>query len=331
MIPSPSDVTRREFLSGVAAAMLLAACGPTDDDDTSEPAATRMFVDVTGTAVEVPNRARRIVATNDQNAGAQLLSLGAPVVGIASRDGVMDPSITAYFDVGDVTLVGEHFAPNVEAVVELRPDLIVHEGYEGAVTLEPSALRQLQAIAPVVGIDTFRPIEESMADFAQLLGPGATAVLDQQQAQFADALADLQSVLEERWSDVTASLFVMNEGALEAWAPDALEPGDILSRIGVGWVPLMVEAALPANGGYIPGISLERIPEFSADLLLVDTAFGGDRILQHPLFRALPAAKAGQIVELDTSLAAGHYPGYIAFAQSLTERVGAMELRTDLV
>lgn len=114
---------------------------------------------------------------------------------------------------------------------------------------------------------------------------------------------------------------------VEAWAPDSLEPADILSRVGVTWVPPMLEAALPANGGYLSGISFERIPEFSADLLLVDTAFGGGRILRHPLFRALPAAREGQGVQRG----GGHYPACTAIARSLAERGGAMDLRTDLV
>jgi ABC-type Fe3+-hydroxamate transport system substrate-binding protein len=329
-VTTASDLTRREFLAFVAAGAALAACGAPGEEPAAEPR-TRTFIDVTGEGVRVPNRAARIVATNDQNAGAQLLSLEAPVVGIASRDGVMDPSITAYFDVDDVALVGEHFEPNVEAIAALRPDLIVHEGYEGEITLEPGTLAQLRALAPVVGIDTFRPIEDSMGDIARLLGPGATALLDQQQAAFASVLTELEAVLGERWHEVTASLFITNGDVLEAWAPDALEPGDILSRVGVSWVPLMVEAGLPANGGYLQDISLERIPEFSADLLLVDTAFGGGRILRNPLFEALPAARVGQVIELDSRLAAGHYPGYLAIARELIERVGAMDLRTDLV
>jgi len=328
--PIEDMATRRQFLGLAASAGLLTACGSVEKPP--EPVnETRGFVDVTGQEVTVPNLAKRIVATNDQNAGAQLLSLGAPVVGIASREGAIDPSIKAYFDVAGMTTVGEHYEPNVERIIALRPDLIVHEGYEGKVSIEDATLAKLRAIAPVVGIDAFRPIEEVMSDHARLLGPAALARLDQQQADFDAALSELKAVLGDRWSDVTISFVVSNGDALEAWAVDGLGETDVLSRLGVGVVPLMEKAALPENGGYLSGISLERIPEFSADIVLVDTSYLGKDVLSQPLFKQLPAARAGQIVEIDSSMSAAHLPGYVAFVRSMITWLDGRTLRTDLV
>lgn len=333
LVPEIVDAaTRREFLAMMAAAGLLAACGDSGANGGATAPKTRDFVDVTGTPVKVPDQAKRIVATNDQNAGAQLLSLGAPVVGIASRDGVLDPSIAAYFDAEDIELVGEHFEPNVEAIVALRPDLIVHEGYEGKVTLPGEAMEQLQKVAPVVGIDVFRPIDEVMADFAELLGGGATARLDQQKAELAEATEELRAVLGDRWSEVSASFLISSGGTLEAWGPTTLGATNLLDGLGVTWVPIMLEAEKPENGGYLAELSEERLPEFSADLVMVDVSFGGEVILDHPLFKALPATGAGQVIEFDTSeLTDTHYPGTVAIARYLTEQVAAMDLRTDLV
>ncbi|HWM22933.1 MAG TPA: hypothetical protein VNO51_24790 [Ilumatobacteraceae bacterium] len=117
-----------------------------------------------------------------------------------------------------------------------------------------------------------------------------------------------------------------------AWGPSTLGATNILTRVGVTWAPIMLEADQPANGGYLAEISLERIPEFSADLILVDTSFGGDVVLDEPLFRALPAAQASQVIEFDSNaLTDTHYPGVIAIAEFLIDQIGALDLRTDLV
>ena len=326
-----NEATRREFLGLVAAAGLIAAgCGGADDEGSASK--TRTFVDISGQPIEVPDRAERIVATNDQNAGAQLLSLGAPVVGIASRDGVLEPSLARYFDVEGITLVGEHFEPNIELIASLQPDLIVHEGFDGATTLQPATLTALQKIAPVVSIDAFRPIDEVMADYAALIGGGAIASLDQLQAELDDEIGSLRAVLGDRWSEVTASFVITNGAAIEAWGPSTLGASNVLSQVGVTWVPLMLEAEQPENAGWIGEISLERIPEFSADLILIEVSYGGDAMFEHPLFAALPAVAAGQVIEFDsTELTDTHYPGVIAITKYLTEQISARTLRTDLV
>lgn len=349
-MPSHSKThrTRRRFLlgsGGLLAAAALAACGaaPQAAAPTSAPApamnapaqaegATRDFVDVTGQKVQVPIRPTRIVAMHDINAGAQILSLGGPLVGIASRDGGMRADVTRYFDLSDVADVGIVYQPNLERIAELKPDLIVHEGFDGAVTISDGAvLTQLRAIAPVVGIDTFRPVEQVMADVSQLLGEAATVSLDSQRAEFETLLAELRALLGDRWRDVTGSMIAVNGGMLEAWGPTALVPLDILTRLGVSWVPLMQEAGKPDNGGYLGEISMERLPEFNADLALVTTAYEPEA-LDTPIFRQLPVVQAGQTIELSEETAGTHYPNYIFVAKHLLEGMHAIgELRTDLV
>lgn len=208
--PLDDDATRREFIAMLGAAALLVACGDDGDGDTSgqDDGATRAFVDVTGRSVEVPDRPRRIVAIHDINAGAQLLSLGAPVIGIATRDDGHRSDVTKYFDLDDIAEVGVTYAPNLEAIAALEPDLIVGEGFSGAGMdqfMDAGVQDRLTAIAPVVYIDTFRTVEEVMADFAELVGASATESVDDQQAEFESVLADLQDVLGDRWADVTAA------------------------------------------------------------------------------------------------------------------------------
>lgn len=120
----------------------------------------RAFVDGTGSPVALPARIRRVVAT-DEVVGALLLELGARVIGCA---GTLD----------GVAGVGAARAPDVRAVAELRPDVIVSGAVDRAHDLADGRLVEaLRRVAPVVAVDVTRPAVAA-ADLRALLG--ATAV-----------------------------------------------------------------------------------------------------------------------------------------------------------
>jgi ABC-type Fe2+-enterobactin transport system substrate-binding protein len=117
--------------------------------------ARRAYVDATGASVPLPPAIRRLVATDDE-VGALLVSLGAPIVGSA---GTLD----------DVVTVGASRSPDPRAVAALRPDLIVtgvvdrtHDVAAGLVT----ALRQ---VSPVVAVEAGHGAK-AVADLRALLG-----------------------------------------------------------------------------------------------------------------------------------------------------------------
>ncbi len=292
----------------------------------------RVFVDARG-EVCVPQTPKRIVATHDVNAGVQVLSLGGPLVGLASRSGEFSPDIVKYFDLSDMEDIGGYYEPNIEHVLNLQPDLIVHEGYSGTLYYSgEGTLASLEAIAPVVAIDAFRPIEEVMADYQELLGDSVTIPLDDQQAEFADVITDLQAVLGDDWKHVTASLLMGSETGLAAWGPTALVPNDIMTRVGVSWVAPQIEAGKEENGGYLGDFSYEETDLFSADLVLVYAVDGTEELYDTPLVQALPAVKAGQVVLLDEPYFGNHYPNYIAVAKNILVDLQAIEnFNTDIV
>jgi iron complex transport system substrate-binding protein len=285
----------------------------------------RPFVDVTGVAVCVPNLPERIVAIHDMNAGAQVLALGGPLVGLASRVDGFRADVTRFFDLEGIVDVGNVYEPNLERILELQPDLIVHEGFDGQVFLiDDDVLASLRAIAPVVAIDPFRPVEDVMADYQELLGEAATLSLEEQQETFEALLMNIRNLLGEDWQSITVSFVNASaDGSLQAWGTTALVPLDILTRVGVNWVAIQQEADLEENGGLIGSISMERINEFNADLTLVDVRFSRD-ILEHPLYQQLTAVRAGQVILLDEPFNGTHYPNYIAVAQRLLSDLTAL-------
>lgn len=139
--PVPSevdDITRRDLhkrLGVLGAGWVLAGCGA-DGQEAAAPspvATTRAFEHSQGTT-EIPTRPARIVTITDQNALLPLLELGViPVgsAGLVGDDGTKKFRRTEGFDASGVTFVGSYLEPNVEAIAELRPDLIVgHEVYD---------------------------------------------------------------------------------------------------------------------------------------------------------------------------------------------------------
>ena len=325
--------SRRALLAGALGGAVgwVAGSGPAAAQGTPAAGGTREFIDVTGQPVRVPDRPERIVAIHDINAGAQVLALGGPLVGITSRSDGIRPDLTRYFDLSGVEDVGLTYELDLEAIVALAPDLIVGEGYDGMVGgADEAVLERLRELAPVVGIDTFRPVEEVMADYAALLGPAAQVDPEAERRAFEADLSELQAVLGDGWEEVMASLVSTNTGGLEAWGPTALVPTDVLSRMGVSWVPLMEEAWKPGHSGYIGDVSMERLAEFSADLVLVQTAYEAE-ILEDPLFQALPAVRAGQVIELSEPFAGTHYPNYRYVVGLLRDTLAGLDLRTDLV
>ena len=334
-------ITRRRFLIGAGALGLgvMTGCGleeeaaaPTTTDADSADVGFRDFVDVRGKAVRVPDVPQRIVATHDFNAGAQVLSLGGRLVGLASRGGEFSPSVNRYFDLDDVVDIGNNYQPNLERIVELQPDLIVHEGFDGRLHFpEEDTLQALERIAPVVGIDTFRPVEEVIADYAELLGDGATIAVEDQQAALDGLVEDISDALGDNAQAITASYVSYNPGGgyYQAWGPNALPELAILTRAGVNWVPIQVKAG--EGNGFIGEISLEEIDQFAADLTLVEV-FDMPEVLDTPLIQQLPAVAAGQTILLDEPTSGTHYPNYIAVAETILEGLQAIEnLDPDLV
>jgi iron complex transport system substrate-binding protein len=337
-------------LTLVSLLLLSLACG--DDDDTGSDAdngddalaatetssateATRSFVDVRGKAIDVPNEPQRIVAIHDINAGAHLLSLGAPVVGMSQRDSGVREDISRYFDLDGIASVGVTYEPDIEAIAALNPDLIVGEGFNGQGMdqfMNDGVQAQLETIAPVVYIDTFRPVEEVMADFAELIGADAQERFQQQQTEFDGVIEEIRAILGDRWGSTTVSnVDTSTEGGLQIWGPTALAPTDILTRVGAQWPDLMLEAGEPENGGYIGGVSLERIGDLEADIILVTTAHGAG-VLGNALYQQMSAVKAGQVIDLSEPTAGSHYANYLYVARFLLNQLTAMEpIDTDIV
>jgi iron complex transport system substrate-binding protein len=307
--------------------------------DAASGSETRTFIDVYGNPIEVPANPMRIVAIHDNNGGAQLLSLGAPVIGLPTRGGEIDPALGEIFDISGIAAVGETYEPDIEAILALEPDLIVGEGYAGQGMdrfMGAGIHESLLEIAPVVYIDTFRSVEDVMSDFAELLGDDYIGLMDEQKVEFDTLVADIEAILGDDWANVTAAYVSKHAtaGTLQSAGPTGSTFTDILNRVGVSWVPLVIAAGSPENGGYLGEISNERMNEFESDLLIAD-AYYDQTILEDPLFLSLQVVEQEQVIvaELsDGNFWGTHFPIYMRAAQFLLDELNAIQpMNTDIV
>lgn len=310
------DITRRGLLTGTAALLALAACG--DESAAPEPSAapaTRTFRDITGAEIQVPDAPQRIVAIHDGNGGLQVLELGLPLVGMATRGGGFDPGGPVEYDLSDVEPVGEYYTPDIEAITALRPDLIVGEGFKGAgmdaVFDDPSVQEKLERLAPVVYIDAFRPVEEVMADFAELLGEAAQERFAELREAYEVKLAELRAELDPVADRLSAAFVVMRADSMLGLRGRAATPLTVtLTALGIEQPPV-TEAEGPDG---FPKLSLELTSQVDADVIFYqgpgdDPEFFAD-YTDNPLWQQLDAVQADQVLAVDARMDPQTYATY---------------------
>lgn len=256
-----------------------------------EPA-TRVFIDDAGRKIEVPVDPQRIVALFGGDGGIQTLSLGVPLVGLATRGGELDLKgldLPSEWLEG-VAPIGEVFEWDIEAIAALQPDLIIGSAFQGEVFgLAPEMLSKLERIAPFVALTSFKPIDQVMARFGELLG--VDAEVERQQAAFEARVADIRERMPVDPSQVTIAsvYFFPDEVRLNNQNVDALTQA--LHEIGVTFSPL-VDEITETNQLFM---SYERIGELNADLIFTNA--GPLPSAARQLFNRLPAVEAGQVYE----------------------------------
>lgn len=248
--------------------------------------------------MQVPDRPQRIVALNDGNGGAQILSLGVPLVGLATRGGVLDPvnvGMPGSDVLDDVTSIGEYFEHDHEAIAALQPDLIVGYAIDGEVMFDDEDVARLEQIAPFVAPATFEPVIDVMAAFGELLGVDAEA--ERQRAEFEQRVADIRSRMAVDPADLSVAHFYL-------FGADDFR----VNRRDLSSVTQALEAILGPDIWTAPiyddftdsqqeSFSLERIPDLHADLVIHNHQPQELTASTRALLDALPAARAGHLRE----------------------------------
>lgn len=289
------ELTRREFLTGLAAAGLLAACSRAPS---FTPGGQTRTIATDNGPLDVPADPKRVVA-----------AIGSFEIDMVAV-GVM-PVLTTTFagpwvELDDGVTITDNIPPTPEELVGVRPDLIVGWNW---VTEEPS-FDEISAIAPYAGLgesettagpgfDSSRPLESwnhlflTVADAVNRKEAGEKMV-----AQFEQRLKDLAARRSSEPPVRVARLEFYQAGSF-SYRGQNEDTAELMRRIGL-------EVVGPQQT--VHQESLERLPDIDADWLVIPT--GGesipralyDEMAATDLFQAIPAARANRVHLVDANL-----------------------------
>lgn len=178
---SGHSISRRNLLSGVLAAaavpVLGVGCGRTES---ARQGGGVTVTDMTGATVELPRPARRVVTIPKPAASMMVAVNGGPevLVGMnaASRSAVEGSFLgAAYPELLQVSteVAGAEFAPNVESVLALDPDVVIQWGDRGPGIVEP--LRNAGLTVAQLAYGTQQDLEDAIVLYGALLGKSERA------------------------------------------------------------------------------------------------------------------------------------------------------------
>lgn len=247
----------------------------------------------------VPENPQRIVTVTDSDLDA-VLALGLQPVGVTNGRGQMTPArylLDLLAD--DVPVVGNFFAPNLEMVLGLDPDIILAAGLE-----DPALLAQLNAIAPT--IDTY----VSGSDWQSHFRSAADALNMQAQADtFLAAYDERIDALQVSLADHLGEEFIVARWSAEG--PQIMAPTTFVSAVlfDLGLTSPADIPELQAGHPHSAPLSLETLGVIDVDWAFIGTLQGEgdavtalDAVLKNPLFQALEVVQNGQMILIDGSL-----------------------------
>lgn len=271
-------VVRLVAIAGVA--FLVTGSPAVASSDTDPDDATRIIEHAMG-ETEVPAHPERVVVL-DSSFLDSAIALGVTPVG--ATEGAAGLGLPAYLPESvhdDVAIVGETNTPNLEAIAELDPDLII-----GARVRHEALYEDLQGIAPTVFSEssgTNWTSQVTLTGDALNLADDVTSLLDQFDARAADVGAAIGA------ADMTATIVRFLPDETRLYGPGTFS-GSVLTAVGfdLGDKPY-------ADPYSMAMISAEQIELLDADVIFATTYGVGEssRPVFEELWDTLSAVQSG--------------------------------------
>lgn len=288
----------------LACAVALAACGDdsdsngSSDSDGSGGGGTRTVETAMG-PVEVPESPERVVVLDTAELDTAI-TLGVVPVGAVQADATQEfLDYLPQDQLADIENVGNIAAPNLEAINELDPDLII-----GSVVRDEQRYDELSAIAPTVFTETVgAPWKENFLMHAEALGKSAeaaevVAAYDAHVAEVTEAIGGPEAAAE-----IEVSMLRFIDGGNTRLYGRENYIGGILADLGLGR-PAIVD---DAPDGFAVEISPEQVDRADADVIYYSSygdpdASGEDAAVGGPLWEDLTAVRENRAFPVNDQL-----------------------------
>ncbi|MGJ7911319.1 ABC transporter substrate-binding protein [Neobacillus sp. LXY-1] len=289
------------FLSllSILTVLFLAACGGTEKTSTEKKETTKTASGKSYTvehamgSTKIKETPKRIVILTNEGTEA-LLSMGVTPVG-AVQSWTGDPWYKHIASqLKDTKVVGTESEVNVEAIVALKPDLII-----GNKMRQEKIYEQLSAIAPTVFAETLR------GDWKENFKLYAKAINKEEKGnevlkKYEDRIADIKNELGDK-KNMKVSMVRFMAGDVRIYHLDTFS-GIILKDLGFAR-----PESQNVNDFAERNVTKERIPAMDGDILFYFTYDTGDgkasslekEWLADPLFKNLEVSKKGEVHKVD--------------------------------
>jgi len=257
----------------------------------------RVYVDALEREITIEKQPERIVVLHFGYT-EYLLALEIPPIGVAQLANVQTfKTLENYEEMKSFIDVGEVRNPNLEKILELEPDIII-----ATLGVHDSALESLEKIAPVVFKASYGTWEETINDYAQMLGKEDVAETYIQYTY--DIIAETYEALRP-YTDKTFA-FLRPSAKNTFWTPGANNTGDFYHQPenGFGLTP---PSGYPTEWA---DISLETLAEMDPDyIFFVDNEELCKNLVAEQeatgVWGTISAVKSGNVGFLDISLNTG--------------------------
>ncbi|MGQ0679882.1 MAG: ABC transporter substrate-binding protein [Actinomycetota bacterium] len=322
-----NDLTRREFIVGLSAAGLLAACCRETGSKGSAPGTPSDRADATSGSDSASSQVARVVSLGQGADSDALIALGVTPVAISKgfNDTGIYPWTAAALGEGRPDLLSIDDGPPLEQSATARPDLIMATTYYDLVDNQ----EKLSQIATIVGPATTADRETwqlSPVRAGQAIGKGDEA--QELVTAIEDRIAGVKAS-HPHWEGRTFTFGPVSDASNEQYTVN--RPGEasavIFEELGLVLAPSVLalpQSATPGRGLF----SLERLDVLDADVMML--VFFGDEprkvFTANPLFQQLSAVRRGAFIDLDREIALGlAFPSVLSLPFALDRIVPLLE------
>ena len=301
----PPSLKRRELLAAAALAGLWPGAAASQ--------ARRVFVDSAGRRVELPERVERIYAAGPPASILVFAIAPDKLIGWTSawREAERPFIARRYADLPTLgRLTGRGNTANVEVVLQAKPDFIIDYGTVSPTIASLADRVQQQTGIPYVLLDgDFDRMAEA------ILEVGRIANEEKRATELARYAQDTVSDINRRMSKVPAN---RRPRVYYGRGPQGLNTG-LASSISAEFIEQLgaINVAAELGRGGLVQVSIEQVLRWNPDVVVtIDPNFYA-LATKHPLWRELPAIKAGRI-----HLAPNVPFGWIDFPPSINRLIG---------